>query len=78
MPFLYMASASIRIYGFTILLPLLLYTNICNTCWFCCTLQPELVQRVEKDLLNIMAGGTADILFIYTSFVNFTPIDTSL
>jgi hypothetical protein len=28
-------------------------------------LQPELVQRVEKDLLNIMAGGTvenADIL----------------
>ncbi|KAL6976225.1 transcription initiation factor TFIID subunit 7 [Sarracenia purpurea var. burkii] len=31
-------------------------------------LNPELVQRVEKDLLNIMAGGTAenvDILFKY-------------
>lgn len=30
-------------------------------------LQPELVQRVEKDLLNIMAGGTAenvDILLV--------------
>lgn len=26
------------------------------------TLQPELVKRVEKDLLKIMAGGTADIL----------------
>ncbi|RZC88351.1 hypothetical protein C5167_016158 [Papaver somniferum] len=31
-------------------------------------LNPELVQRVEKDLLNIMAGGTAgniDILFLH-------------
>ncbi|KAJ7009452.1 hypothetical protein NC653_000207 [Populus alba x Populus x berolinensis] len=33
-------------------------------------LNPELVQRVEKDLLNIMAGGTvenADILYYYSS-----------
>lgn len=39
-----------------------------NTCflylanYFPHTLQPELVKRVEKDLLKIMAGGTADIL----------------
>ncbi|RVX12813.1 hypothetical protein CK203_009828 [Vitis vinifera] len=33
-------------------------------------LQPELVRRVERDLLNIMAGGTAenvDILVLLTS-----------
>ena len=35
-------------------------------------LQPELVRRVEKDLLNIMAGGTAenmDILGHLTSLL---------
>ncbi|KAI3980902.1 hypothetical protein MKX01_025467 [Papaver californicum] len=35
-------------------------------------LNPELVQRVEKDLLNIMAGGTAgnnNILFLHFWFV---------
>ncbi|KAH1213005.1 Transcription initiation factor TFIID subunit 7 [Glycine max] len=31
-------------------------------------LNPELVSRVEKDLLKIMAGGTADNLDILTSF----------
>ena len=35
-------------------------------------LQPELVRRVERDLLNIMAGGTAenvDILVLLTSLL---------
>lgn len=38
----------------------------------CYILQPELVQRVEKDLVNIMAGGTAenvDIVFAFFYFV---------
>ncbi|KAF2299325.1 hypothetical protein GH714_031552 [Hevea brasiliensis] len=39
-------------------------------------LNPELVQRVEKDLLNIMAGGTvenADILFLFLSPLLLNP-----
>lgn len=42
-------------------------------------LQPEVVRRVEKDLLNIMAGGTAenaDILYFYLSF-SLSNIDAS-
>lgn len=34
-------------------------------------LQPELVQRVEKDLLNIMNGGTAENLDILP-FISFS------
>ncbi|KAI0504824.1 hypothetical protein KFK09_015777 [Dendrobium nobile] len=29
---------------------------------------PELVQRVEKDILNIMSGGTVDNILIYSAF----------
>ncbi|KAI3993328.1 hypothetical protein MKX01_010071 [Papaver californicum] len=51
-------------------------------------LNPELVQRVEKDLLNIMAGGTAgnfDILFLHfwlyfyciSSYQKYSRVDGS-
>ncbi|KAH0436590.1 hypothetical protein IEQ34_026372 [Dendrobium chrysotoxum] len=32
------------------------------------SVQPELVQRVEKDLLSIMSGGTVDNILIYVAF----------
>ncbi|KAI8566996.1 hypothetical protein RHMOL_Rhmol02G0086700 [Rhododendron molle] len=38
-------------------------------------LNPELVQRVERDLLNIMAGGTAENIDILVSFLLRLPID---
>ncbi|GAA0157780.1 general transcription factor [Lithospermum erythrorhizon] len=37
-------------------------------------LNPELVNRVERDLMNIMAGGTSDILFYQTRFDPSTSI----
>lgn len=44
--------------------------------------QPELVSRVEKDLLKIIAGGTADNLDILSSqlfnLVNFIKISLKL
>ncbi|KAF7149710.1 hypothetical protein RHSIM_Rhsim02G0077200 [Rhododendron simsii] len=39
-------------------------------------LNPELVQRVERDLLNIMAGGTTENMDILVSFLLHLPIDT--
>lgn len=51
-------------------LPLRLYIHaLVNNFFFILfpNFQPELVSRVEKDLLKIMAGGTADNLDILTS-----------
>lgn len=45
---------------------------------FFLTLQPELVQRVERDLLNIMAGGTAENIDILISFLHCLLIDTKI
>ncbi|KAK4764389.1 hypothetical protein SAY87_013827 [Trapa incisa] len=36
-------------------------------------LNPELVRRVEKDLLNIMAGGTAETADILAKITSFFP-----
>lgn len=44
------------------------------TIFFHFIFQPELVSRVEKDLLKIIAGGTADNLDILTSCVFQTAI----
>ena len=51
---------------------ILVFTIYLSELWCTCViLQPELVRRAEKDLQNIMAGGTAeniDILPVILAF----------